>query len=66
MLGRGWEDISPNEAQQSERIIQEHEGFGLIPRCIAELFEWIQKRSSDESFDYSISAFPSLSLRISS
>lgn len=55
MLGQGWEEISPNDSQQSERIIQESDGFGLIPRCIAELFDWIQKRSADESFDYSIS-----------
>jgi hypothetical protein len=55
MLGQGWEEISPNDSQQSDRIIQESDGFGLIPRCIAELFEWIKKRSSDESFDYSIS-----------
>lgn len=58
MLGQGWEDISPNESND-DRIIQRHEGFGIIPRCIAELFEWIKKRASDESFDYSISkCFP--------
>jgi hypothetical protein len=60
MLGQGWEDISPNDPAASgdgpgNGIIQQHQGFGLIPRCIAELFEWIDKRSSDESFDFSIS-----------
>lgn len=54
MLGQGWEDVSPN-VSHGDRIIQEHEEFGLIPRCIAELFDWIKRRSADESFDYSIS-----------
>jgi hypothetical protein len=69
MLGQGWEEISPTDPSSDRPpgngLIQEHQGFGLIPRCIAELFDWIDKRSADESFDFSISECLHIALRLS-
>jgi hypothetical protein len=44
MLGQGWEDVSTTESNDGG-LIQNHEGFGIIPRCVASLFEGFEKRS---------------------
>jgi hypothetical protein len=57
MLGKGWEDacfVENGESTTQSFSIGGDSEFGVIPRCVADMFTWIDNHNGD-SFDFLIS-----------
>ena len=63
MLGKGWDDADnanpdfSNTAEFPSNSVNDNENYGIIPRCVTDLFSWLQENANGEGCEYTVRKF---------